>query len=475
MKKVFLAVAMLLMAREVQATLYVNGFLATGNVYTNFPIQIWDDYNYSGTVYSINFGSNLLVRSISNNTAYVDGTASGSSFSPTGSICQVTSIYTTVSSPTNFVNWISNNFIGCTQYVYLVECFTNQPAASGGGGAFAFTGTNNIVPTGGIAAVMSATAFRCTVAGGLSNTFSGAVASATIAGGEESIIIADADNSRGAFIGGGIKVTNRAYCGTIGGGLINAIGDGAGGSTIAGGYANRIPASKAYATIGGGRGNSANGNYSTVGGGNGNTASGDYSTIPGGILGDASGTHSAVGGGYDNNATATDSVVPGGYQNNAGGTYSVVAGGDNNTASATDSSIGGGSGNSVGATGTGGTIPGGASCSVTGSYGFAAGHRAKANHPSAFVWADNQGADFASTASNQVLFRAQGGMGIQPMAATSIWWVSGSINVTSVNPHTYTPYGQGATMYDWGSNLIYRAKGPTTQDWYIAGTLTPAP
>ena len=46
------------------------------------------------------------------------------------------------------------------------------------------------------------------------------------------------------------------------------------------------------------------------------------------------------------------------------------------------------------------------------NYAFAAGRRAKANHQGAFVWGDSTFADIASTANNQFLIRAAGGVGI---------------------------------------------------------------
>src|SRR5207302_7566791 len=59
-----------------------------------------------------------------------------------------------------------------------------------------------------------------------------------------------------------------------------------------------------------------------------------------------------------------------------------------------------------------GTVPGGLLNTAAGDYSFAAGNRAKANHQGAFVWADSQIADFVSTAANQFLIRAGGGVGI---------------------------------------------------------------
>ena len=57
------------------------------------------------------------------------------------------------------------------------------------------------------------------------------------------------------------------------------------------------------------------------------------------------------------------------------------------------------------------TIPGGESNNAT-TYAFAAGRRAQAVNQGSFVWADSQNADFTSTAANQFLIRASGGVGI---------------------------------------------------------------
>jgi trimeric autotransporter adhesin len=55
-------------------------------------------------------------------------------------------------------------------------------------------------------------------------------------------------------------------------------------------------------------------------------------------------------------------------------------------------------------------VPGGDSNSAAGQYSFAAGKRAKANHDGAFVWGDSTLADVASTAANQFIVRASGGV-----------------------------------------------------------------
>lgn len=94
------------------------------------------------------------------------------------------------------------------------------------------------------------------------------------------------------------------------------------------------------------------------------------------------------------------------------GAPNLIGGASNNFAAAgvTGAVIGGGGGNTNG--GNYSTVPGGNSNYALGDYSFAAGNRAKAAHPGAFVWADSQNADFSSTASNQFNLRAGGGVRI---------------------------------------------------------------
>jgi len=94
------------------------------------------------------------------------------------------------------------------------------------------------------------------------------------------------------------------------------------------------------------------------------------------------------------------------------GTPNVIGGDTANavTAGVIGATIGGGSQNTN--SGSYATIPGGAANRTGGDYAFAAGRQAKANHAGAFVWADNQAVDFASSGANQFLVRAGGGVGI---------------------------------------------------------------
>ena len=227
-----------------------------------------------------------------------------------------------------------------------------------------------------------------------------------------------------AAIGGGAFNTASGILSTVGGGKLNiASGDN---STISGG--NQNFASGTEATIGGGLVNGAHFNAATVGGGRVNTAFGISSTVSGGNSNMATATDATVGGGFGNiannngatisggrlnTASGIVSFIGGGRRNKARGNYSVVAGGggstlaDSNLALGFWSVIGGGSRNT--ASNVHATVVGGLSNTASGSFSFAAGRQAKANHDGSFVWADQAGIDFASSAVNQFNVRASGG------------------------------------------------------------------
>lgn len=124
-------------------------------------------------------------------------------------------------------------------------------------------------------------------------------------------------------------------------------------------------------------------------------AGGDFSVVGGGRANLASGLTSTIGGGAQNGTAGQYAFVGGGFSNHADGDYAAVPGGSDNWAVA--------------------------------AYSLAAGQRAKANHLGAFVWADAQPADFASTAANQFLVRAQGGVGINTNNPQSALHVAGTI------------------------------------------------
>lgn len=239
------------------------------------------------------------------------------------------------------------------------------------------------------------------------------------------------DSTVGAsVIGGGHNnaIATYALDGTIGGGTLNTIASSASSATIGGGNNNTV--SNLYPTIAGGQNNNSLANAATIGGGNANMAGGRASTIAGGDRNTASGDGAFVGGGgYDgtaesgNTASGAASTVGGGIGNSASSYYATVAGGYTNTASDIYTFVGGGTGNNASheaatvgggfintASGLASTVPGGAQNVAQGSYSFASGHYARAFHDGSFVWADDQGTPFDSTANNQFGVRAFGGV-----------------------------------------------------------------
>lgn len=149
------------------------------------------------------------------------------------------------------------------------------------------------------------------------------------------------------------------------------------------------------------------GTSSTLCQGSGNTAAGNFSSVAGGSLNAATGNFSAIGGGQSNTASLNNTTIAGGASNIASGDTSSIGGGTANMASGSLSTIGGGDSNST--AGSYAMIVGGRSNSASGDYSFAGGRQAKATMQGSFVWADSQGSDLITTATNQFLVRAQGG------------------------------------------------------------------
>jgi trimeric autotransporter adhesin len=216
--------------------------------------------------------------------------------------------------------------------------------------------------------------------------------------------------------------TNGAPPNMIGGSSINFVATGVYGATIAGGgttnfgFANSVAA--AFGTIGGGNNNSiqTNSNESTIAGGAGNE-----------IMTNSS--DSTIGGGSFNSISAIYATIPGGFNNLAYGKYS-----------------------------------------------FAAGTHAQALHQGAFVWADSVSATFVSTANDQFLIRATGGVGIGTAAPETALHIAGANGITlgqSANSGGYTAlrldlsavkngYAELQAISQGGSsygNLILQANG----------------
>jgi hypothetical protein len=178
---------------------------------------------------------------------------------------------------------------------------------------------------------------------------------------------------------------------------------------------------------------------------------------------------SVIAGGEENNILLSAgrpsegaSVIAGGAGNSIGATlsggififggFNFIGGGHGNNirAKADFCTIGGGENNTVATNSQYATIPGGVNNNAT-NYAFAAGRRAKANHQGAFVWADSQNADFTSTASNQFLIRASGGVGIGTASPQANLHVAGSTVLQGLT----TPSSAAATnLLNIGSGAI---------------------
>jgi len=230
----------------------------------------------------------------------------------------------------------------------------------------------------------------------------------------------------------------------IGGYIGNVVSPTIVGVTISGGggfgFENQVLAD--YTTVGGGRSNVASGTHATVGGGGSSIASGPFATVAGGVENFAGGDYSTVGGGSGNTVPATFATISGGVNNFASGIGAFVGGGGTNgsdfwgnQALGGGSTIGGGLGNV--ASGLYATVPGGAVNTAQGQASLAAGTHAQALHNGSFVWGDWTGGDFASTANNQFLIRANGGVGINTNAPTRMLDVNGVIGVFDSGTRTY--------------------------------------
>ena len=170
------------------------------------------------------------------------------------------------------------------------------------------------------------------------------------------------------------------------------------------------------------------------------------------------------GGGASGNPNLVTDIfgtIGGGINNQAGND-------DGNTSLQQGATVGGGQDNT--ASGMDSTVPGGRFNNADGDYSLAAGRRAKANFDGSFVWGDSTDADFASTANDQFLIRAGGGVGIGTTAPATALDVAGDVTATKFigdgSMLTNLPGGGGGTVtsVDSGTGLT---GGPIT----TSGTL----
>jgi hypothetical protein len=125
-----------------------------------------------------------------------------------------------------------------------------------------------------------------------------------------------------------------------------------------------------------------------------------------------------VGGGASNTANAEFTTVGGGESNTASGRWATVGGGENNSASGLYSAV-----------------PGGQLNEASGAFSVAAGLNAKAVDNGAFVWADSTGSAISSTAPNQFVVRASGGVTFfsDPGATAGVTLPAGSGSFSSLS------------------------------------------
>ena len=281
------------------------------------------------------------------------------------------------------------------------------------------------------------------VLGAAQNDIAGGTWGASILGGSNNTI---GTASVHALIAGGRnnRIGTNALSVVIGGGQDNDVADNSFFATIAGGSQNDIGTNSDSAAIGGGRNNNVAGDSSGA-------------IIHGGrlnFIGNDS-DYTAIGGGFSHNVASNSQ-----HATIAGGRQNTIGSGSHNAA------IGGGDNNQISADSAYSVIPGGRDnlVGVGASNAFAAGRQAHANHRGAFVWADDTSANFASTASNQFLVRAGGGVGI---------------NTTEPEGPLHVSSGSAAAMAFGGSIGIFESGGdgyvsllvPTNQTGgYIFGT-----
>jgi hypothetical protein len=126
--------------------------------------------------------------------------------------------------------------------------------------------------------------------------------------------------------------------------------------------------------------------------------------------------------------------------------------GNSVTAGVYGATIGGGYGNLAG--GAYATVPGGRQNRADGEGSLAAGYGAQALHGGCFVWKDNTAGTFASTANNQFLVRAAGGVGVNrndPQYALDVQGdvrASGLFRGTATNADMLDGADGGKYLYD---------------------------
>ncbi|HWD92777.1 MAG TPA: tail fiber domain-containing protein [Verrucomicrobiae bacterium] len=313
-----------------------------------------------------------------------------------------------------FIGGGSHNSLLTSVYSFIGGGALNLIQANVNGGAIV-GGEGNLLQSG---------AWFGLIGGGFENQIQTNTGYSVVAGGYQNVVL---PNASGSAISGGFNnvIGTSAISAGIGSGYFNAIGAGANGSFIGGGSNNLISVGATFATIGGGIQNQADGSYDVIGGGTGNSTSGIEATVSGG----------------NGNSAADACSVGGGALNTAAGVYS--------------------------------TVPGGAENTAAGSGSLAAGVTAEANHDNTFVWSDgNTSVHFASTARNQFLIHADGGVGIGTNAPDSQLHVASAssspeLHISQNTPSDYTRLRMNVTGYPFWEMDVSPGSTPELGFWNV--------
>jgi hypothetical protein len=433
----------------------------------------------SGSTAPFNVDSDTLVSSL--NSDLLDGMHADSFWSLNGNSEIQTGIDFLGTTDNRSLELRVNN-----QRVMLYRPSGASPMITGGFETNEAIGSGATVAGGGAAGAPNrALCNYCTVSGGYNNTATSSDYSdgyATVSGGDNNIA-----NGESPTVSGGSYNQALSYHSTVGGGAYNVAENT---STISGGAENY--ASNASA-VGGGWQNSAAGWYSVIGGGQSNEAPGSHTFVGGGEDNVANATvngYSAVVGGNWNQATADYAFIGGGYGNYASNTYTTIGGGGYNAASSSYASVAGGTHNT--ASGSYASVPGGYYNTASGTGSFAAGHQAQALNNGSFVWSDALSNPIASTADNQFIVQANGGIfftdgtlydysafintSVGAYLTWSGYWMTPSDvnlkeNFTLINHQEVLQRLAEMPVQSWNyiaEGVSTRHIGPTAQDFYAA-------
>ncbi len=188
----------------------------------------------------------------------------------------------------------------------------------------------------------------------------------------------------------------------------------------------------------------------------------------------AAGVNAGISCGAVNIASSKFAYIGGSLWNTASGQYSGILDGTRNVASADYAFVGAGDQNV--ASGPFACVVGGQLNTAMGNYSFAGGLRANAAHNGTFVWADSTTATlFASTAVNQFLIKAAGGVGINKNNPSSSLDVAGTVQATGLKLPTGATPGYVLTSDASGNGTWQPAGGGGLTRPYAGSVAYPGP